>query len=58
MVIDTTASSLAKETRGFLIVGTNRACSDGRDRKNKCRDSMPKLAGSICISEPIYDGCR
>jgi len=58
MVTDTTASSLAKETRGSSVTSTNRACSNGRGRKNKCEDSMPKSAGSVYISKPIYDGCR
>jgi len=35
MAINTTASSLAKEIRGFIIAGPNRASSNGRSEKNK-----------------------
>ena len=33
---DAIVLSLAKKIRSFSIVGTDRACSNGRDWKNKC----------------------
>jgi len=54
--VDTTVPSLAKETRGSLTAG--RTYSDKESRKDKHSDSMPKLIGLVCISQPIYHGCR
>jgi len=54
MATNATASSLAKEARDSTV-GTNRACSNKRDRKNKYSNGMPKLVGRICtLAEPIY----
>jgi len=53
MTTNTTASSLVKETRDSLAVDTNRACSDRRSKKNKCRDGMPESASRICTLEPM-----
>jgi len=37
---------------------TDRAYSDGRGRKNKCRDGMPKSMGRVCTLKPIYNRDR
>ena len=37
-----------KETRGFSVVGADRASFNERSRKNKCSDGMPELVGSVC----------
>jgi len=50
---DTTATnvtvpSLAKKTEGS-IAGTDKICSNGRSRENKCGHSISKLTGRIYI---------
>jgi len=49
-----TASSLAKETEGPSIVGTDRVCSDERSREDKYKDGMPKSAGRVYTLKLIY----
>jgi len=49
---------LAKEARGSSAVSTDRAYSDGRGRKNECRDGMPKSVGRVCTLKPIYNRDR
>jgi len=51
---DTTASGIAKETRGSLTVDTNRACSNERSREDKCSNDVPQSEGSVYIIQPIY----
>ena len=58
ITIVATASSLAKKTENLLIAGTNKACSNGRSRENKCEDGMLKSAGRVYTSEPICNRCR
>jgi len=54
-----TVSSLVEETGGSLTVGTNRVCSDGKSREDKCGNGMPKSAGRVCASVRfIYHGSR
>jgi len=48
-----TASSLAKETRGFLAVDANRTCSDRRGKNDEYRDCMPESVSKVCTLEPI-----
>jgi len=55
---DATTSSLAKKTRGFSAINTDRACSNRRGRINECGDSIPESVSKVCASELICDGCR
>ena len=57
LVTNVIASSLAEEIRDSLTASANRACSDGRGKKNKCRDSTPESASRGYTSEPICNGC-
>jgi len=59
MAINSTASSLAKEIRGFIIAGPNRASSNGRSGKNKYGNSTSELVGRVYTSvRPICYGSR
>ena len=51
-------SSLAKKIRDFLITGSNRTYSDGRDKKDKCSNGMSKPADRVCASQSIYHRSR
>jgi len=54
IAINATASSMAKETRGFSTIGTSKACSNRKSRENGCEDDMPKLVGRVCVlTRPI-----
>jgi len=54
MATTATTPSLAEETGGLSTESTNRVCSNGRSRKNKCNDDTPKSAGKICaLMRPI-----
>jgi len=55
---DTTASGMAKETRGSLTVDTNRACSNGRSGEDKYSNDVPQSKGSVCIIQLIYHRCK
>jgi len=48
---------LAEEIRGSLTASTNRACSDGRGKKDKYRNGTPESVSRGYTSEPIYNGC-
>jgi len=51
------ASSLAKEAGDALIVGSNRICSNGRSRENKCGDGKLSTEGRVSSKEPTCYGC-
>jgi len=50
------ASSLAKKARVASTVSSNRTCSDGRCRENKCGYGNPSTENRIFSKEPIYYG--
>ena len=60
MATDVIAPSLAKETKGFSVVGSGgsgRAYFNKRSKENKHSDSMPESANRVCTSvRPIYYG--
>jgi len=47
MATISTASNLAKETEGDSTAGSNRTCSDGRSREDKCGDNAPQSEGKV-----------
>ena len=50
-------SRLAKEIGN--LVGVNKACFNGRSRKNKCSCGVSVSVGRVCIQAWfIYYGCR
>jgi len=49
-------SSLAKKARSTSIAGFNSACSNGRSRKNKCRNSISHTEGRVYPTKPIHHG--
>jgi len=53
MATSTIASSVAKEARNALVAGTNRTCSDGGNREDKCRNSVPLTEGRIGLTQSI-----
>ena len=50
-------SSLAKEAGDVSTVGSHRACSNGRGRKDECGNGKPSTEGRISSKEPIGYGC-
>ena len=54
IIIYTTASSLAKKTRGSLTVGSDRTYFNRGSRKDKHSNSTPKSVGRVCtLVRPI-----
>jgi len=49
---------LAKEAGDVSTVGSHRACSNGRGRKDECGNSKPSTEGRISSKEPIGYGCE
>jgi len=47
MTTISTASNLAKETEGDSTAGSNRTCSDGRSREDKCGNNTPQSEGKV-----------
>jgi len=50
-------SSLAKKAGDASTVGSHRACSNGRDRKDECGDGEPSTEGRVSSRKPICYGC-
>jgi len=48
------ASSLVKETRAPLTMGSSRTCFNERNRINKCSKSMLQSESRVYTMKPIY----
>ena len=57
-ITNATALGLAKKTRSFSIVITNRACSNRESKKDKYDDGMPESVSRVHIlMESTYYRC-
>ena len=53
-----TTANMAEEARNAPSAGNNRACSNGRNREDKCSNDASSTDNRICSKKPICYGCR
>ena len=48
-----TTVNVAEEARNTPLAGNNRACSNGRNREDKCSNDAFSTNNRICLKKPI-----
>jgi len=51
-------ANMAEKARNAPSAGNNRACSNGRNKEDKCSNDVSSTDNRICSKKPIYYGRR